>query len=83
MTRRAQRFRFMGLGLALGALAACSDPPAPAPETPSHVAAPRGGGTVFKGGRLFTRDGTLNDSATAWGSPPTSSAARTSAWALQ
>ena len=62
MTRLAQRFRFMGLGLAVGALAACSDPPAP--EPPSDVPAPGAGITIFTGARLLTGDGTVIDNAT-------------------
>jgi imidazolonepropionase-like amidohydrolase len=50
--------------LALGALAACSERPSPAPEQAAEPPAAGAGITVFTGGRLVVGDGTVIDDAT-------------------
>ncbi len=64
MSRTArQRFRFIWT-LALGALAACSEQPSPAPESAGGPPAAAPDVTVFTGARLLVGDGSVIDSAT-------------------
>ncbi len=58
-----QRFRFVWT-LALGALAACSEQPSPAPESAGGPPAAAADVTVFTGARLLVGDGSIIDSAT-------------------
>jgi imidazolonepropionase-like amidohydrolase len=57
------RFRLVWT-LALGALAACSEQPSPAPESADDTPAADAGVTVFTGARLLVGDGTVIDNAT-------------------
>ena len=50
--------------MALGALAACSEQPSPAPESADDAPAADAGVTVFTGARLLVGDGTVIDNAT-------------------
>ncbi|HET7609601.1 MAG TPA: hypothetical protein VFL84_13055, partial [Gammaproteobacteria bacterium] len=50
--------------LTLGALAACSERPGPAPEPAANAPAAGAGATVFTGARLIVGDGTVLEDAT-------------------
>jgi imidazolonepropionase-like amidohydrolase len=64
MSRTARkRFRFVWT-LALGALAACSEQPSPAPESAGGPPAAAPDVTVFTGARLLVGDGSVIDGAT-------------------
>jgi imidazolonepropionase-like amidohydrolase len=58
-----RRLRFVWT-LALGALAACSEQPSPAPEPAGGPPAAAAGVTVFTGARLLVGDGSVIDGAT-------------------
>ena len=59
----ALRSRFVWI-LAVGALAACSEQPGPAPDPAANAPAAGAGVTVFTGARLIVGDGSVIDNAT-------------------